>query len=512
MTAPLAPAVFSAKFEEAKAAHFAGEFARARHLYEALVAQNPHEPGPQALLAELDLRDGRLMTARSRLERVLIGHPESREVRTALASILEEVGDVNATTLLYSEDVARSPDSPDAWTRLANALQVAGKIEAAAAAYRTIIERWPDAVAGYFGLVGIDAKSLSDEEIATLERIGSVGRLSDRVHALFALGAVTESRGNFDEAFRAFSEGNRLRRENPNLYESTAVTLPNYPAGPPVFSSVEKAEQMHDSFVRETKQMFSAAYLAKFAGGGHETRAPVFIVGMPRSGSTLLEQILSSHPEVQGLGETSALSRSFRAGLAAMQREAMPGPVPFYRRVGRDYLEALRELGWDGKRRVIDKMLGNYINVGIAHLAMPDTVILHSVRDPVDTCLSSFRQLFSKRNETSYDLAAIGRQYVRYREMIAHWDAVLPGRIVHVEHERLLAEPEAQIRSVVSSCGLPWNDQCLRFYENDRTVRTASINQVRRPLSASAVNRWRNYERHLGPLFDALGPYAPART
>ncbi|MEQ1868185.1 MAG: sulfotransferase, partial [Micropepsaceae bacterium] len=474
MTAPLAPAAYSAKFEEAKTAHLAGDFSRARHLYETLAAHNPQEPGPQALLAELDLRDGRLMTARARLEKVVAAHPESHEIRTALANILEELGDVNATTLLYGEDVTRSPDSPEAWTKLANALQVAGKIEDAEAAYRTIVERWPSMVAGYFGLVGIDAKSLSGEEVGALQRIASTGVLSDRVHALFALGAVMEQRGLFDEAFEAFSQGNRLRRENPNLYETGPAVRPTYPAGSPVFTSVEKAEQMHDSFVRETKQMFSAAYLAKFAGGGHETRAPIFIVGMPRSGSTLLEQILSSHPEVQGLGETSALSRTFRAGLSAMQHNAAPDPAPFYWRIGRDYLGALRELGWDGKRRVIDKMLGNYVNAGIAHLAMPDTVILHSVRDPVDTCLSSFRQLFSKRNEASYDLAAIGRQYVRYREMIAHWDAVLPGRIIHIEHEKLLADPEVQIRGVVKSCGLAWNDRCLRFYENERTVRTAS--------------------------------------
>ncbi len=511
MTAPLGPAAFSARFEEAKTAHFAGDFKRARYLYETLVAHHPQEGGPQALLAELDLREGRLMTARSRLERVVTLRPESHEIRTALANILEELGDVNATTLLYREDVARSPDSVEAWTKLANALQVAGKIEDAAAAYRTIVERWPTTVAGYFGLAGIDAKALTDQEVDALRRIASTGALSDRIHALFALGTVMESRRLFDEAFETFSEGNRLRRENPNIYASVAEVRPNYPAGATVFTSVEQAEQMHDNFVRETKQMFSAAYLAKFSGGGHETRAPIFIIGMPRSGSTLLEQILSSHPDVQGLGETSALSRTFRAGLAAMQREAVQDPLPFFGRVGRDYLEALRELGWDGKRRAIDKMLGNYVNVGIAHLAMPHAVVLHTVRDPVDTCLSSFRQLFGKRNEASYDLAAIGRQYVRYREMMAHWNAVLPGRIIHVEHERLLAEPEAQIRGVVKSCGLTWNDQCLRFYENERTVRTASINQVRRPLSASAVKRWQSYERHLGPLFDALGPYAPAR-
>jgi len=181
----------------------------------------------------------------------------------------------------------------------------------------------------------------------------------------------------------------------------------------------------------------------------------------------------------------------------------------FYRNVGVDYLDALRELGWDGRRRAIDKMLANYISVGIIHLALPNAVILHSMRDPVDTCLSCFRQFFGRKNEQSFDLAAIGRQYVRYREMMAHWDRVLPGRVIHVEHERLIADPERGIRGVVAACGLAWDDACLRYDENQRTVRTASVSQVRRPISTGAVQRWRKYEAHLGPLLAALGPYAP---
>jgi hypothetical protein len=175
-------------------------------------------------------------------------------------------------------------------------------------------------------------------------------------------------------------------------------------------------------------------------------------------------------------------------------------------------LAALKELGWDGKRRVIDKMLGNYINVGIIHLALPHAVVVHSMRDPVDTCLSCFRQLFGKRNEQTYDLAAIGRQYVSYREMVAHWDRVLPGKMIHVQHEALLAAPEHRIRELVARCGLVWDEACLRFDQTERTVRTASVAQVRRPLSTAAVERWRKYERHLTPLFQALGPFAPSEA
>ncbi len=511
MPSPLAPAVFTSALAEAKRAHLAGDFAGARRLYENILAHNPDEPGPQVLLAELDMREGRLMTARGRLERVVAGHPESFETRTALANVLEELGDVTATTALYREETAREPDSKDAWVKLATALQTAGKIEGATKTFRYALDRWPEGVAGYHGLAAIDPALLSTEEVDRLQAIAADERkaIDERIHAYFALGNVHEKHERYDDAFAAFAKGNRLRRENPNLYPEPPEWMEALPGGQPVFTSVEQAERLHDNFVRETMRAFTPGYLAKFAGGGDPSQEPIFIVGMPRSGSTLLEQILSSHPGVQGLGETQALSRTFRAALAEVQRNPA-GAATFYRRMGGAYLGALRELGWDGKRRVIDKMLGNYINIGVIHLALPNATVLHSMRDPVDTCLSCFRQLFGKKNETSYDLGAIGRQYVRYREMIEHWDRVLPGRVVHVQHERLIADAEQGIRSLVSACGLTWDDACLRFNENERTVRTASVSQVRRPISGAAVQRWRKYEKHLGPLFEALGPYAPA--
>lgn len=507
---PLSPAEFSARFEEARRAHVAKDFKRARQLCETLISLRPGELGPQIMLADLDLRAGRLMTARRRLEPAVAAHPESEPLRNAFARILEELGDANASEALYREDVARAPDSVTSWARLAHSLQVAGKIDDAAAMYRQMIDRWPESVAGYFGQAGIEPKALSDAEVAALRGLTATAPLHERVYAFFALGTVWESRGSYDEAFAAFSEGNRLRRENPELNPGAAPTAQEL-AAPPTFTSVEAAEQMHESFAQETKRNFSAAYIEKFKGRGHPARAPIFIVGLPRSGSTLLEQILSSHPQVQGLGETLALSRTFQAALAELHAGQRTDPWTFYPDIGASYLEALAELGWDRNRHAIDKMLGNYVNVGIVHLALPNAVIIHAMRNPVDTCLSAFRQLFANRNEVTYDLAAIGRQYVRYRGMMAHWDAVLPGKVLHVEHEQLLADPEAQVRTILKACDLPWDDRCLRFYENERTVRTASINQVRRPLSDKAVERWRKYEKHLGPLFDALGPYAPAR-
>ena len=257
--------------------------------------------------------------------------------------------------------------------------------------------------------------------------------------------------------------------------------------------------------------MFTPVYLRHFAGGGLETNAPIFIVGMPRSGSTLLEQILSSHPDVTGLGETAALSTAFRQVMPASRAQMTPNfQRTFYRRVGEAYLAALRERGWGGKGRVIDKMLGNYANIGIIHLAFPNATIINSARDAVSTCFSCFRQAFKESNETTYDLGAVGRQYVMYRNMIEHWDSVLPGRIHNVVHEQLLEDPGSEVPKLIAHCGLDWNDACLRFHEeNKRPVRTASSSQVRQPLFTTSITRWKPYERHLWPLFEALGPYAP---
>jgi hypothetical protein len=259
------------------------------------------------------------------------------------------------------------------------------------------------------------------------------------------------------------------------------------------------------------KAIFTQDFIAQHQGGGHHLETPIFIVGMPRSGSTLLEQILSSHAKVQGLGETSGLANTLRRRFPI--NLSAPNPPGHFRKLAEDYLAAMHDHGWTSASRFIDKMLYNYLYIGAIHLMFPRARILHSVRDPVETCLANYRILFMFGHETTYDLAEIGRQYVRYREMMAHWDEVLPGRVTEVRHEDLVADPEARIRWLVTeACGLPWDEACLSFHQTRRAVRTASVTQVRQPIFKSAIGRWRRYEKHLGPLLDALGPYAPPKA
>jgi hypothetical protein len=232
---------------------------------------------------------------------------------------------------------------------------------------------------------------------------------------------------------------------------------------------------------------------------------------MPRSGSTLLEQILSSHRRVQGLGETTTLIQTVR-GRYPLDLFA-PDPPGHFRQMADAYFKAMHDQGWGSAPRFVDKLLDNYLDVGLIHLMLPKAVILHSVRDPVDTCLACWRKNFRTSQEFSYDLGDVGRQYVRYREMMDHWSTVLPGRVIDVSHEALVADPDTEIRRLVTeACGLEWDEACLRFYETKRPVRTASVAQVRQPIFTSSVARWRRYEKHLRPLFEALGRYASATT
>src|SRR6185312_137001 len=242
----------------------------------------------------------------------------------------------------------------------------------------------------------------------------------------FALGEALERRGRDDEAWAAFAEGNRLQR-------TQLAARPG--ADPPTLLN------LHRRSAERVRAAFTADRLATGAGLGLSTTAPIFVVGMPRSGSTLIEQILSSHPQVRALGETAILPRLLEGGGLA----ARPDQAALWA-LGRRYLDEIRARGWSGAGRFVDKTLENYLHVGAIALMFPRATILHAVRDPVDTCLSCWRQLFAEGAETLYDLAEIGAEHQVYRQTMDHWRAVLPGRVIEVDHEALVADPERQIR------------------------------------------------------------------
>jgi hypothetical protein len=338
----------------------------------------------------------------------------------------------------------------------------------------------------------LDPAAITEQDLADLRRAADdpATAPATRIEAYFAQGMGLERRSADQAAFAAFQAGNRLKHE-------ALMASPDHKLRP------DALERAHELAARFVVDRFDETFLERQSHRGNAA-APIFVIGMPRCGSSLIEQILSSHRHVQSMGENTALSTVIDRGFTELQGTANWGDL------AEAYLGSMRQRGWNGADRFVDKTLENHLRVGMIHLMFPKAVILDSARDPVDTCLSCYRQLFTEGNETLYDLGQIGRAYVRYRRVMEHWDRVLPGRVIRVAHEKLVADPEGQIRGLVSdACKLDWDPACLRFHEAEGSVRTASAAQVRLPVFSTSIGRWSRYAGELEPLLKALGPYAP---
>jgi tetratricopeptide (TPR) repeat protein len=379
--------------------------------------------------------------------------------------------------------LAADADPADVMSRfnLGVTLRVLGRLDEAIEAWRRVVGTPQYHLRALAQIADTRAEAVSEAEAAEL--------IADpTAESQFAAGRLLERAGEYDRAFAAFAAGNRLHR----------ATLPIPP---------EQSAAQHEAALAAMRTIFTPPFIAEQEGEGHESEAPIFIVGMPRSGSTLLEQILASHRDVEGMGETEVLAPRLR-GRFPYPPQAPKAPGHF-REMGAGYLQAVRDFGWTGSPHFVDKTLANEGAVGVIHLMLPNAKILHSRRDPVDTCLSCYFQRFAAGNFTLYDLGDIGRRYQRHRRTMEHWARVLPGKVTDIVNEDLVSDPDRGIRAAVASAGLSWDPACLSFHETQRPVFTASTAQVRRPINAGSVQRWRRYERHLGPLLEAMGPYAP---
>jgi tetratricopeptide (TPR) repeat protein len=510
---PLDPETLKKFMERATELHGEGRFDEAARLYEHVRACNPDVLAAPYFLALMDIEAGYLERALEDLRFVTRQDPGSFEAVFALAYTFEELGQWQPAANAYRRAWAIRPESTAARFALAHALEILGKLDEAISLYRGLAELPPIRIRALIGIARLKARAVTPEENAEMTAVAwdTETPVGTRIGVLFALGKALEAARQYDDAFAAFLEANRLRREN--LVESvdeTPVLEIAPPSSRPKANHPNEVARGHAEIIAKQKSIFTPQFLTSHSGKGHDSAAPIFILGMPRSGSTLLEQILSSHAKVAGLGEAPALWRAIAARFPNVAEPAAEDDPKFFRKLAENYLARQRAAGWSKEPFLVDKMLGNYINIGMIHLMFPNATILHSVRDPVDTCLACFRQLFRSGNETTYDLRDVGAQYVRYREMMAHWETVLPGRIVGVVHEELVTDPDRKIRWLIEdACKLKWDDNCLRFHQTKRAVRTASVAQVRQPIFRSSLQRWRKYADHLGPLLEALGPYAP---
>ncbi|MFC3653647.1 sulfotransferase [Dyella humi] len=498
------------------------------HLRKALLA-HPNSPPIHNALGVVLYGQTRLTEAAESFRRAIVLVPNDAEAHANLGNALRELGqfaEAEASyqrAILLNDQFARAyfdfgglmyvqeryaeaeqhyrrafelkTDYAEACNNLGRSIRRQGRLDEARGYFETALGIDPESVEAYCNLASLRSFTPAHTEPARLEKLAfKLPSLSEhmRIRYWFSLGKMREDLGHYDDAFDAYAQGSGLKYTQLAPNEAAKIAL-----------------------IDNLRATFDARFFASRPAPSSSGKAPIFIVGMPRSGTSLIEQILSTHPDVYGAGELPDLENM----LFALATEAGT-PVEAYPEVAaRMTAEQLLRLGeaytdnvWKlapHATRITDKMMANFAHVGMIHLMLPSAKIIHAMRDPMDSCFSCYATLFSRNNlDFTYDLGEVGRYYVRYIELMKHWQNVLPpGSILELRYEDMVADTEGQARRLLDYVGLPWDPGCLSFHENQRVVKTASAAQVRRPVYKSSVARWKHFEAHLQPLLDIVKEY-----
>ena len=432
---------------------------------------------------------GRLPEAEAAVRHLLRLEPENPKNWIALGSACTRLMRQEDALVAFREAARLNPAEVRLHLSIGHLQKTLGRRAESEEAYRECLRRDPSFSEAWWSLADLKNYRFSDAELAAMQALdrGADGDGDDQAQLHFALGRALEQRGEYGPAFAHYATGNARRRR-----------------------TVPYSSERFDDKTRRVREAFDAAFFASRAGSGEPDPAPIFVVGLPRSGSTLVEQILASHSSVEGtfeLPNVLTIVREFdHADTAhdAYPEQVLTAPPALFAVLGRRYLEETAPLR-HGRPRFIDKMPNNFSHVGLIHAMLPRATIIDIRRHPMDACFSTFKQYFAEGQSFSYDLDDLGRYYRCYLSLMDHWDAVLPGRVLHVGYEDLVREPEANIRRLLAHCGLPFEPACLAFHETRRPVRTASAEQVRQPLYTSGVGYWRHFESELEPLRVSLG-------
>lgn len=436
----------------------------------------------------------RLDEALALLRAVVDVVPGKADAWCQLASISLELGEGAQAREAYSRALEIDPALGDALCGLGNLLLEEGAIEESKALLHRAIELDPDSLGARFHLIQAGKVRPGDENFAAMEAMAKDGRKRSRAKVVslhYALGKGYDDLGEYSKGFPNFLEGARLKRAGIS-YDAQA--------------DADRMQSIAD--------VVDSSFLERLTGGGDPSDQFVFVLGMPRSGTTLTEQIIASHPLVHGAGELRDFMDIVQQGAGPDGANAYPRNLRGLDKKtlgvwGRQYAERVRALAPEAVR-ITDKMPANYMGLGLISLALPNARIIHVKRNPVDTCVSCFTRLFNRHQDPTYDLAEVGLHYAAYARLMRHWKNVLPdGSFIEVQYEDIVADIETQARRLIDYCGLPWDPVCLDFYKTKRNVRTASVTQVRQPIYTASVDRWRNYEEFLAPLLEALGEFSP---
>lgn len=469
-----------------------GRFAEAAHHYDEALRMVPHYADAWLNLGKLRQDEGRLDNAAHCYQQALKAAPDMSEAHNNLGNVHHRTGQVDLALVSYTRAVEANPKYVEALFNKAIMQAEVGQIDDAIDSYHAVIEAESDHVEAICGLgealetIGQDAEAEACYRRASTIRPRQLPEEREaRMH--YMLGRSFDRLKDYDRAFAEFKAANELQlaalRRSGRAYDRTAQ------------------EQLVDRIM----EAFQVGPANEWTGLGVSDDLPIFVLGMPRSGTTLAEQILASHPEVHGAGELMEIPQ---ASQRLAKDSAWPDGIDrldhsLASTLADDYLTALRKKA-SSVRHIVDKLPTNFLFIGLIRALMPNATIVHMRRDPLDNCISNYFRNFGEAVPHNHDLGDLGHYFRQYKQLMGHWDAVFPGAIFHLDYEELVREQEATSRALIARCGLEWDDRCLEFHATDRTVQTASYLQVRRPIYGDSMARWRHYEQHLGPLRSAL--------
>ncbi|MGH3628925.1 MAG: sulfotransferase [Sciscionella sp.] len=477
-----------------------GRYVDAERLLRRALELAPDFDAARANLVFVLHRQSKFEEAHEHADRLLAAHPDDPAHLAAKAAVLVRTGGYEEAICAYERILAHSPEQARIWVSYGHVLKTVGRHADGIAAYRRATVLAPTFGDAWWSLANLKTGQLGSSDVREMaEALERATGEADRYHLHFALGKALEDARRFEESFEHYAEGNRGRR----------AELPYDP---------DEASR----HLERSRRLLTAEVFAQRAGSGAVAADPIFVVGLPRAGSTLIEQILASHPLVEGtmeLPDISSISaelgrrgdnddsRSTEDGYIARLLELSPSDL---KALGSRYLDGTRIQRKTDRPLFIDKMPNNFAHIGLIHLILPNAKIVDARRHPMANCFSAFKQHFSRGQGFTYDLRELARYYRDYATLMQHYDTVLPRRIHRVYYERLVTHPEKTIRELLAYCGLDFDVQCLAFHENSRPVRTASSEQVRRPINSDEIDSWRNYEKLLDPLKSALGDMVDA--
>ncbi len=464
-----------------------GRLKDAEALLRRAVDLSPHFLAARSNLATVLYKQNRPADAVSELDALITLDPENAANSNLKAAALGRIGEYDEALLLYAKVLESHANQPKIWMSYGHLLKTVGQQDECVAAYRRALRLAPTLGEVWWSLANLKTVAFAPEDIAQMKAALETPSLSneDRLHLHFALGKATEDAQQTSDSFAHYDAGNRLRAHELD-YDPEETT----------------------AHVAAAKSLFTPTFFANRTSQGCASPDPIFILGLPRAGSTLIEQILASHSAVEGTMELPDIPALFAtlgdesewpARLSALSADDL-------RTMGETYLNRTRVQRKTDKPYFIDKLPNNWAHIGLIHLILPHGKIIDARRHPLGSCFSNFKQHFARGQAFTYGLENVGRYYADYVDHMRHMDSVLPGRIHRVIYEQMVDDTEAQVRALLAYLGLPFEDACLRFWENDRAVRTASSEQVRRPIFRDGADQWKLFDAHLGPLKAALGP------